>query len=266
MLRRAWALLVPVRDREPAVAPVLPGRPEPPRPEVRTVMATEESGITCWNCGVGNRSDRIFCRNCGVDLRDVPTPPPPQTQTFWDRLWAWLRRHLRLLIVLALVILLLLIALVAFLLLRNREEAVVLPPAMVEASQADPQHPPVSAFDGVYDSWWGPGQRGGGEGHYLAATYNRPIELHAIRIIPGVSPHAHDREQQNRPQLIDVTVEDANGQSAVFQLRLRDGGIQQFTLPARGITRVTLTVRAAYVSGRDRQVAIAEVQLLARAG
>jgi hypothetical protein len=267
MWSRARALLVPLREREPEVAPVLPGRPEPRRPEVRTPMATEESGITCWNCGWGNRSDRRFCRNCGVDLRDVPAPPPPQIQTFWERLRAWLRRHLRALIALAVVILLLLIALLVYLLLLNRgdETLLQLPPAEVAASQSDPEHPAVSAFDGVQDSWWGPGQRGGGAGQYLYATYKRPIELHAIRIIPGVSPRPQDRDQQNRPQLIDVTVEDASGHSNVFRLRLRDGGVQDLAVEARGAVRVTLTVRSAYVSGRDRQLAIAEVQLFGRA-
>jgi hypothetical protein len=265
MWQRARALLVPLRERE--VAPVLPGRPEPKRPEVRTPAATEESGITCWNCGFGNRSDRVFCRNCGVDLRDVPKPPPVQTQTFWERLWAWLRRHLRKLIALLVVLLLLLLALLAYFLLFNRnDDVVVLPPAEVAASQADPEHPAVNAFDGVQDSWWGPGQYGGGEGHYLYAAYRRPIQLFAIRIVPGVSPYPQDREKQNRPQQIDVTVQDASGRSTVYQMRLRDGGVQDYPIQAANAVRVTLTVRSSYVSGRDRQLAIAEVQLLGRAG
>jgi hypothetical protein len=84
---RARALLLPVTEPPTSqdvdgdgVPAVLPGRPEPPQPPSRPVVAAAESGVVCWRCGVGNRADRAFCRNCGADLRNPPARAAPPSR------------------------------------------------------------------------------------------------------------------------------------------------------------------------------------------
>jgi hypothetical protein len=267
--RRARRLLVPLSGREDEVVPVLPGRPEPPRPEVRPVVANDESGIVCWNCGVGNRADRKFCRNCGVDLSAGPPPAAPRKRSFWQRIRLWFARLSRAqLIALAALLALAILAFPAFLLaqrLLNTET--LLPPATVAASAADTVHPPTSAFDGNQNSWWGTGQSGDSAGQYLQANYNRSIDLRAVRITPGVSPRPQDRYNEYRPQRIDMTVRDAQGKNTVFHLNLKDDGVQQVSTPVNNVRQITLTLRSAYRSpGANKQVAVAEVEFLGTQG
>ena len=268
--RRARRLLVPLAGREDEVAPVLPGRPEPPRPEVRPVVANEESGIVCWNCGVGNRADRKFCRNCGVDLSAGPPPAAPRKRSFWQRIRLWFARLSRAqLIGLAALLALAILAYPAFLLaqrLLNTET--LLQPATVAASATDTSHPPTSAFDGNQNSWWGTGQTGDSAGQYLQANYNRSINLRAVRITPGVSPRPQDRYNQYRPEQIDMAVRDAQGKNTVFHLHLVDDVVQQISTPVNNARQVTLTLRSAYRSpGPDnKQVAIAEIEFLGTQG
>jgi hypothetical protein len=264
--RRARALLVPLS--EPEVAPVLPGRPEPPRPEVRSAVAAEESGIVCWNCGVGNRPDRRFCRNCGVDLSAGPAAAPPPRPSWWRRLLSWFARlGSGRLIALGVLLVLAALAVPAFLLVqRLLATEIVLPPAQVAASQADPVHPVANAFDGVQDSWWGTGRNGDSAGQFLQASFARPVDLEAITIVPGVSGRPADRDRQNRPQRIDITIQDVRGQVSVFNVQLQDGIGQRLPVRVDDVTQVTLTLRSAYIAGPDRQVAIAEVQFVGRSG
>jgi hypothetical protein len=263
--RRARALLVPL---EPEVAPVLPGKPEPERPEVRAAVAAEESGIVCWNCSVGNRADRRFCRNCGVDLSAGPAADPPPRPSWWRRLLAWFARLGRArLIALGVLLALTALAVPAFLLVqRFLATEIVLPPAQVAASQADPVHPVANAFDGVQDSWWGTGRNGDSAGQFLQASFVRPVDLEAITIVPGVSGRPADRDRQSRPQRIDITIQDVRGQVSVFNMQLQDGIGQRLPVRVDDVTQVTLTLRSAYIAGPDRQVAIAEVQFVGRSG
>jgi hypothetical protein len=257
---RARELLVPLPADE--VDPVLPGRPEPPRPDVRPVVATEESGITCWNCGVGNRSDRRFCRNCSVDLRAVPTPAPAPAPSWWSRWLAWLRR--RWVIVLSALALAALVVLSALLLPGLLGDDEVVPPAQVAATQEDPEHPPASAVDDRLDSWWGTGRHQNPTGVSLTSTFARPFDLRSTRIVPGVSDNDHDREEEYRPQQIDITVEDSHGREHTFSARLHDGGAQSVLTQVDDAMRVTITVRSAYVSGRGNQVAISDIRFQGR--
>ncbi|GAA1308201.1 zinc ribbon domain-containing protein [Pseudonocardia xinjiangensis] len=261
--QRARRLLVPLSERD-EVAPVLPGRPEPPRPEVRQVTATQESGIVCWNCGVENRSDRRFCRNCGVDLSAAPAPAAPRRPGFWKRIRLWFARLSRgKLIALAALIAAAILAALAFLFLPALiNKFSLLTPSTVAASETDQQHPPTAAFDGNSSSWWGTGQSGDSSGAAITANYAQSVNLRAVRITPGVSPDPKDRDKENRPELLDITVENTQGQNKVFHVRLQDDLVQQVDTPVDNVKSVTLTVRSAYQSGRDKQVAIAEVQLL----
>ena len=250
---RARELIVPLAEQ---VDPVLPGRPEPPRPEARPAMATEESGTTCWNCGVGNRSDRRFCRNCGVDLSAAPAPAPAPAgnrRPAPSRRW-WVL-GISALVLAGLVVLgvLLLPDLLA-------RPDVVVPPIQAVASQEDPEHPPASAVDDRAESWWGTGADQDPAGAALTVTFGEPFDLHSTRIVPGVSDRDEDRENQHRPQQIDVTVEDEHGREQTFSVRLEDGGPQVIPTPVDATTRVTVVVRSAYTSGRGNQVAISDIR------
>jgi hypothetical protein len=250
------------------VAPVLPGKPELQRPEARAAVAAEESGIVCWNCGVGNRSDRRFCRNCGVDLSAGPAAAPPPRPSWWRRLLAWFARLGRARPI-ALGVLLALAALAVpdscWCSASSQPRPCYLP-HRVAASQADPAHPVVNAFDGVPDSWGETGRNGDSAGQFLQASFARPVDLEAITIIPGVSGRPDDRDRQSQPQRIDITIQDARGQTGVLDVQLQDGIGQRLPVRVDDVTQVTLTLRSAYIAGPDRQVAIAEVQFVGQSG
>ncbi|GIE81763.1 hypothetical protein Aph02nite_77130 [Actinoplanes philippinensis] len=264
---RARALLLPVSEPEgtqdldgDGVPAVLPGRPEPAQPPTRLATPAEESGLTCWNCSFGNREDRIFCRNCGAELRNPPTlqlPPPP-------------RRSLKkpLLIAVAVLACLALVAgIVAAVRAFSGGDAlvpaglVVAPPEQAEATREDPQHPVRNAFDGVTDSWWGPGRAGEGKGEAVQARYVRPVHLRAIRIHPGVSTRPADKEKQARPREIRVIVTDGQGKGSEKRYRLEDGKPLLAEIDVPEARQVQVVLESAYGATGGRQVAICEIEL-----
>ncbi|GAA2493728.1 zinc ribbon domain-containing protein [Winogradskya humida] len=273
---RARALLLPVSEPQGAqdldgdgVPAVLPGRPAPQQPPTRPAAAAEESGITCWNCGVGNRTDRTFCRNCGAELHNPPpaaAAPPPRRNT----------RKL-LLIIGAIVLTLALLAGAVFAitaLIRARADneinvpppnLVKAPPVAAEASVQDPKHPPQNAFDGVSDSWWGTGREGDSRGAVIQADYSQPINLRAVRIFPGVSTDPADRDQQARPQQIQVVVTDAQGRRSVGSYKLSDGEALLVEMDAPNTRRVQFVLESAYGAQPGKQVAVCEIELFRNA-
>lgn len=256
---RARALLVPLA--EPEVAPVLPDKPVPPRPEVRRSTPVQESGIVCWNCGVENRSDRRFCRNCGVDLTDVPAASTPAGRPWWRRLS---RTQL---ILIGAAVLLALLAIPATLLAQRlfasppaQAEAALPPPASVSAPRSLDDHPPTSAFDNKSTSWWGTTANTSAS---MTGVFSRPVNLSAIRITPGSPPKPQPQDQPNLPRLLDFTVISTTGATTTYRLSLRDQAVtQQFSTPTTNVAKFVLTLRSAYLSGQNDQVAISEIQFL----
>lgn len=269
---RARALLVPVPDAEPApaVSAVLPGRPEPARPSVRAVTADEESGITCWQCGVNNSPDRTFCRNDGAPLDRGGQQAPTVARRRGERLAGWRPRvpWKRVLIIGGAVAVLVGAALLTPTVIRairdHFTDPVALPPAAVSASNSDAAHPPQAAFDGVSNSWWGPGFSGDSAGQYLQANYSQPVKLEKIMITPGVSAQPEELDAQARPERFDLLITDSSGRTSLSHHQLADGGPQVIDAAMEDAVQVDVILRGAYGTAENKQVAVAEVELFGR--
>lgn len=272
---RARALLLPVSEPSgqqdldgDGVPAVLPGRPEEKQPPTRPSAAGDEKGIVCWNCGVENRTDRMFCRNCGVELHNPPQAAAPPRR----------RRDVRriLLIVGGILAGLALLAGIAFgvgALIRALNdddddpavppaELLPAPPVAADASSQDPQHPAANAFDGRGDSWWGTGHQGSdGRGDVIQAEYTSPVDLRAIRIYPGASVEQANRDSQARPSRMQIVITDARGQQTGGSYELQDGEPLLVRVDAPDTRRVQFAVEGAYGVDPGKQVAVAEIQM-----
>ncbi|GAA2913630.1 hypothetical protein GCM10011428_30660 [Streptomyces violaceus] len=94
MTDRARSLLIPVGDPEPqpaphpSVTPVLPGRPEPQRPQAVRAPGQEhgmDGGAPCPWCATRNRPERHFCARCAMPMAG-DGPAGPARLPWWRRL------------------------------------------------------------------------------------------------------------------------------------------------------------------------------------
>jgi hypothetical protein len=291
---RARRLLVPVPDENldaPAPqgpTPVLPGRPEPARPHVRTGGPEwSGGGVPCPWCDTLNPPDRRFCRQCAMRLVDADKDGF-RTRTWWQRLfegaqdreapWAGERPRLRrarsnALLIAVLVILGVPLLWTAVVKADDAGNAVVdhfvkrvpMQANASSASHSDPNHGPRLAFDGLSNTFWGNGYGGGGQGVHLEASFTQPRRLLNVIITSGISKQPDRYATQARPQILDATVFSSDGTSRTTALHLDDApGPQKLKLRGNNVVRVRLTIRSAYGAAPNRQVCIAEVEFFTR--
>ncbi|MEV5570182.1 hypothetical protein AB0L06_09035 [Spirillospora sp. NPDC052269] len=290
---RARRLLVPVADQQPQatpnpqVAPVLPGVPEQARPQVRQAeeMAVV-GGVICPWCDTANPRERHFCRKCAMSLVSAD-PSGPRTRSWWRRIirpdnreapWAGerprLRRGLNRALALTIAAALGLTAVgvgAAYAddavngVYDHFAKRVPVSVSDSKASHSDPNHGPRMAFDGLADTWWGDGYGGNGAGQYLESTFGQPTDLLNVIITPGVSKQPDQYARQGRPQILAALITTSDGKTVTKSLRLDDAaGPQKLPLRAHKVTKIRLTIEAAYGAGPNVQVGISEIEFFGR--
>ncbi|MGW4560902.1 NADase-type glycan-binding domain-containing protein [Streptomyces sp. NPDC004561] len=290
MNHRARQLLVPVTDprqraaESPSVAPVLPGRPAPQRPQVVHAPGEElgaGGGTPCPWCATPNRPDRHFCARCAMpmtreeqaagvrrpwwrrmlDFRNRETPwagERPRLRRTLDRVLSWLG---------AAIVLTLLVVL-AFNIPTGVQAAedhfakrASVAPDSVAASRSYQGHPAKLAFDKWNNTWWGPGVSGSGEGQWIEAKFTQPTRLLDLIITPGVSTHADQLQKEALPHRLKATVTDDKGKTVTRELTLDQSvGGQRIPFRVGAVTSVRFTVESAYFPAANKQVAIAEIE------
>ncbi|MEU1053071.1 zinc ribbon domain-containing protein [Streptomyces sp. NPDC005876] len=294
MSDRARSLLVPVDDPEPArpapppaVAPVLPGRPEAQRPQVRTPAPQHDltTGPPCPWCATPNRPDRHFCVRCAMPLagRDDTTPARlpwwrrlfgsrrqetpwagdrPRLRRVFDRIGTWIG----VVVVVTLVVL-------GFLYIPDGVQATrdhfakraPVSPDRVTASRSYPGHKPELVFDKLNDTWWGPGVSQSGEGEWIEASFEEPTRLLDVIITPGVSTRPDQLGESALPHRVKATVTLKDGKTVTRELTLDQGaGGQRRPFRVGDATKVRFTVESAHAASAKKQIAIAEIEFFGR--
>ncbi|MFF7392516.1 zinc ribbon domain-containing protein [Streptomyces scabiei] len=289
---RARSLLVPVADpeprapAEPAVAPVLPGRPDVQRPQVRAPQPEfgTEGGVPCPWCGTPTRPDRHFCARCAMPMagraeaparlpwwrrvltgRNTETPwagDRPRLRRGFGQILSWLVGAL----VLTLIITLAFQADDAYQATRDHfaKRASVVPDSF-KASRSFPGHKPQLAFDTYSNTWWGPGVTQSGEGEWIEARFEEPTRLLDVVITPGVSKNADQRAESARPHRIEAKITAADGSVSTKTLTLdQSAGGQRRKFRVGDAETVRFTIRSAYGADAEKQVAIAEIEFFGR--
>ncbi|KUN41106.1 hypothetical protein AQJ30_04270 [Streptomyces longwoodensis] len=287
-IARARSLLVPVADPQrqaaatPSVPPVLPGRPDADRPQVRAPGQAPETdgGTPCPWCATPNRPDRHFCRLCAMPQSQDPQATGPRP--WWRRMldprnrqtpWAGdrprLKRGFGYLMTWALWAVLLTLLITAVVNADNAVSAVrdhftkrgPVGPDSVEASRSYPRHGPELAFDKLNNTWWGPGVNQSGAGEWIEARFDQPTRLLDIIITPGVSTHADQLSESALPRRVEAVITTADGKEESRFLTLdQAAGGQRRAFRAGEVTAVRLIVRSSYAASADKQVAIAEIE------
>jgi len=288
---RARPLLIPVADpvnvvRPERAAPVLPGRPEPARPDVRGPDVDEvTTGIPCPWCSVLNPSDRHYCRKCAMSLAHGPTPTH---RPWWRRLldlrhrpipFAGQRPRLRtgpwrLVRWLALAVV---VGLVIFAVetwggpgttnVRDHfDHAHQIVVSSVTATSSDPRHPASKLHDSYNNTWWGTGITGNGAGVSITATFQQPINLLDVIITSGAGVDENTFSSESRPHQIKVTLIPTDGHSSSTVISLADStGPQTFAIHGDDILHVRFTIENDYEApSANAEVAVAELEFFAR--
>ncbi|NLU69479.1 zinc ribbon domain-containing protein [Streptomyces sp. HNM0574] len=287
---RARSLLVPVEEPDPpqapqpSVAPVLPGRPDADRPQVRAPAGEsgERGGTPCPWCATPNRPDRHFCGRCAMPMTRREEAPPEAPLPWWRRLfgrdgretpWAGDRPRLRRgfgrvlnwvvgVLVLALVAVAVLNAPAAYHAVRDHfAKRAPVQPNSVAASRSYSGHDPQLLFDKRNDTWWGPGVTKSAEGEWVEAHFDRPPRLLDVIITPGTSAKADELSKSALPQEVEATVTKADGKKETHRLTLdQAAGGQLRSFQVGSASAVRLTVRSSYGATDNKQLAIAEVE------
>ncbi|GAA0587791.1 NADase-type glycan-binding domain-containing protein [Streptomyces crystallinus] len=288
---RVRSLLVPVADPEapapapPGVAPVLPGRPDADRPQVRAPGPGQDfGGPPCRWCSTPNRPDRHFCGRCAMPLA-AETAEPSVHRPWWRRLfgrgsetpWAGERPPLRRVFdrigtwvaaVLAMTAVILGVIFIPDGVQATRDHfakrAPVAPDGM-RASRSFPGHQPKLAFDKRSNTWWGPGVSEAGRGEWIEVSFSEPTRLLDVLITPGVSGRPDKLGDSALPHRIRATVTTKDGKTTNREITLDQGaGAQRRPFRIVDVLRVRFTLESAYAASGDKQVAIAEIEFFGR--
>ena len=284
---RARALLVPVADpdqRVPeawSVAPVLPARPVASRLLVKgpDTGLEVEGGIPCPWCGTGNHADRHFCRRCAMpmagsaadagrrpwwrrllDFRNRPAPwagDRPRLRRGFGRLLNWVVGA----VILALLVTAAFNVGTAVHAVGNHfAKRVLIEPDSESASHSYSGHGPQLAFDEISNTWWGPGISGSGQGEWLQANFQQPVQLLNLVITPGVSAEPDQLSQSALPHVIQAVITTSDGGTSTRNITLDQGGVQTRSFEANNVTSVRFVLQSAYGESASTQVAIAEIE------
>ncbi|MFI1410787.1 NADase-type glycan-binding domain-containing protein [Streptomyces sp. NPDC020707] len=289
---RARSLLIPVNDPEPrapvtpAVAPVLPGVPLAGRPQVRAPgpESGPQDGPPCPWCSTPNRPDRHFCARCAMPMEGGPRPP--ERQTWWRRLlnfgnpvnpWAGERPRLRrgfgriMNWVVGAAVLGLVIALILNIgdgINATRDhfaKRAPVGPDSVKASRSYPGHSAQLAFDGLSNTWWGPGVSQSGEGEWVEARFDTPTRLLDVVITSGVSAKQEHLQESALPKRVEVQITTADGKKSnrfITLDRLAGGQARKFRVGE--VRAVRFILQSAYAADAKKQVSIAEIEFFGR--
>ncbi|MGW4459951.1 NADase-type glycan-binding domain-containing protein [Streptomyces albidoflavus] len=286
---RARSLLVPVADPQPApaatpvVTPVLPGRPDAERPQVRGPLYREEpaGGPPCPWCGTANHPDRHFCGHCAMRLADHEEREPGR-RPWWRRLfggrqqetpWAGDRPPLRRVFdriatwigaVVALALLVLAVLYVPDGVQATRDhfaKRAPVAPDTIKASRSYSGHKPLLAFDQLSNTWWGPGVSQSGQGEWIEVGFSEPTRLLDVIITPGVSARPEHVRESALPHRVKAKVTLADGKTKTLDMTLDQGaGGQRRPFRVGEVTKVRFTIESAHAASAKKQVAIAEIE------
>ncbi|MGV9283106.1 NADase-type glycan-binding domain-containing protein [Streptomyces sp. NPDC003730] len=290
MSDRARSLLVPVADpgapapaAPPAVAPVLPGRPDADRPQVRAPGHQPDiaNGPPCPWCSTPNRPDRHYCARCAMPLvasgdqgavrapwwrrlfggrrRETPwAGDRPRLRRVFDRIGTWIT-----------VAVVAVLAVLGFMYIPDgidntrdhfAKRAPVSPDG-IKASHSFPGHKPELLIDKLSNTWWGPGISQSGQGEWVEATFTEPTRLLDVIITPGVSSRANKLQESALPHRIKATITMKDGSVKTRDLTLDQGaGGQRRPFRVGEVTKVRFTIESAHAASADKQVAISEIE------
>lgn len=290
MSDRARSLLVPVADPEapapaapPAVAPVLPGRPDADRPQVRAPGHQPDiaNGPPCPWCSTPNRPDRHYCARCAMPLvasgdqaslrapwwrrlfggRRQETPwagDRPRLRRVFDRIGTWIT-----------VAVVATLAVLGFMYIPDgvqntrdhfAKRAPVSPDG-IKASRSFPGHNPELLIDKLSNTWWGPGITESGQGQWVEASFTEPTRLLDVIITPGVSTRADKLRESALPHRVKATITMKDGSVKTRDLTLDQGaGGQRRPFRVGEVTKVRFTIESAHAASAKKQVAISEIE------
>ncbi|WP_406220449.1 NADase-type glycan-binding domain-containing protein [Streptomyces decoyicus] len=264
-------------DASPTAPPeapgsVLPGRPDPARPRVRTPQAAPEpeDGTPCRTCATPNAPRRHFCYSCATPLTDTARteaegPYAGQRPRLHRDRTRWIARAVVAAVIAAVVVGGIIGGPPAARAVQDHfAKRVQVPAATWKASHSGPEQGPKLAFDGYSNTWWGTGYSGASDGQYLEAGFGQPTDLLNMVITPGASARTPQAADPARPHEFDLLVTDSAGKRHLLRYRLNDGGPQKVDVRVRNALTVRLVLHSAYGTTDAKQVAIAELEFFGR--
>ncbi|WP_078895816.1 hypothetical protein [Streptomyces sp. WMMB 714] len=129
------------------------------------------------------------------------------------------------------------------------------------ASSSARGHAPAAAFDKLSNRYWAPERAGTFTGHYVRASFEKPVRLTKLLITPGTSAKQDEYLKEARPSHLTLTLHEESGERSTKPIRLKDqAGDQSFDVRGSDVVQVTVAVEDAYGARPGRRPAIAELE------
>jgi hypothetical protein len=270
----------------------------PPGPVVPEPSPEPEPGeLICDQCGRGNRAEANFCRNCGASLAGaaIARQPPwwrrllgrrgrtyqagerrrrgTNANTGLQRVQHGSYRVARLLGLLATLGIVSVAAIRGDVVGHSRDgidwiRRTLFPryepaiPTRFKASKSLPGHPARLAFDKNRTSFWAEGAAGDGRGQKIVARFDRVVDIARVGFLVGDQSKPQNFVNSPVPHRLRLRFFDRNGKivgrKVLFLAQKPD--FQRFTVEAKDVTRVGVTIVSVYHSPKGHAAAIAEIE------
>ena len=295
----------PVAPGPVAPSAVKPGavksRPaaKPKAPEQRVINPGD---LICGQCGDGNDPIRKFCRRCGASLQQAVAFVPPwykrlilrlrkrkvraagerprmRRRAFGGAGGGWISSIFTKILLLAIIVFVVLTFVGPFSKpikhrfsswyhsVKNAIHTTYDPvhPVGATATSAAAGHPATNAIDNASNTSWEAGGTRSGLGETLTITLQSPSNLDKIGFLNGDNDTSGAYLTEPRLETVLITFKSAAGTSTKSITLGDTPNFQSYSVSAKQVTSLTLTIESVYASAQGQNAALTEVELFHKA-
>lgn len=258
--------------------------------------------LICGQCGEGNDPIRKFCRKCGASLQQAVAYVPPwykrlilrlrkrkvraagdrprmRRRAFGGAGGGWISSIFTKVLALAIIVFLVLTFVGPFSKtikhrfsswyhsVKNAIHTTYDPvhPTGATATSAAAGHPATNAIDNASNTSWEAGGTRSGLGETLTVTLQSPSNLDKIGFLNGDNDTPGAYLTEPRLETVLITFKSAAGASTKSITLTDSPNFQSYSVSAKQVTSLSLTIESVYASSQGQNAALTEVELFHKA-
>ncbi|MGH9069376.1 MAG: NADase-type glycan-binding domain-containing protein, partial [Acidimicrobiales bacterium] len=130
-------------------------------------------------------------------------------------------------------------------------------PVVATATSSAPGHGPALAIDGLANTYWATASTGDGVGQVLTVAFAQPVSIDRVGFLLGAAGSPQAYLSQPRPQIVHLAFSDGSSKDLTLQDTAK---FQAFSVHARKVTEMQMTVSAVYSSSVGTHASLAEIE------